>query len=97
MNNSKRLKDSTTLCVFRAAFVDFLEEEATKRLLVFVDGKDLGAVSGPAPCLALSHQARNMHHKEDSFYCQCNPCCPPLEAQHVACHGVQWCAEQFVE
>lgn len=29
----------------RAAFLNFLEEPDTKRLLVFVDGKDLGAVS----------------------------------------------------
>ena len=29
----------------RAAVLNFLEDEGTKRLLVYVDGKDLGAVS----------------------------------------------------
>lgn len=32
--------------LFRAALATFLEDEVTKRLLVYVDGKDLGAVSG---------------------------------------------------
>lgn len=32
----------------RAAVASFLEDEATKRLLVYIDGKDLGAVSGMA-------------------------------------------------
>lgn len=42
----------------RAAVASFLEDEGTKRLLVYIDGKDLGAVSGKADnwlCLSLQH------------------------------------------
>ena len=35
----------TPLAHTRPAFVSFLEDESTRRLLVYVDGKDLGAVS----------------------------------------------------
>lgn len=39
------------LLLSRAAFASFLEDEGTKRLLVYSDGKDLGAVSVIVQCL----------------------------------------------
>jgi hypothetical protein len=40
------------LLLSRAAFASFLEDEGTKRLLVYSDGKDLGAVSALWLCVA---------------------------------------------
>lgn len=44
--NDGRRQNKIKYCFCRSALVSFLEDENTRRLLLFVDGKDLGAVSG---------------------------------------------------
>lgn len=62
----------------RAAFASFLEDEGTKRLLVYSDGKELGAVSVIVRCVLDGRRSllKTWQHHARQL-------CKPLHPQHT--------------
>jgi hypothetical protein len=80
----------------RAAVASFLEDEGTKRLLVYIDGKDLGAVSGMADnwlCLSLQRITliflAPQSTSSGSATLSGAVCSSPHLPAHVPCSGVR--------